>query len=304
MLSQNVNDYVALRRALGFKFRIQNTLLQHFANFAERRGDEFVHTQTVLDWAKEAPSRVQQHNRLLIVRQFAKAMRAEDPRHQIPSADAFGRVVRQRRRPYIYSDADLSKLFMAASHLTPTGSVRSLTFMTLIGLLVVSGLRISEALALSASDITDDGLTVRATKFCKDRLVPIHPSTREKLDHYLSSRLRPHTSAPAVFVSLTGSRLAYSTAISTFLHLLRGTDLRNNPHRGGPCFHDLRHTFAVRSLEQCPENAQAISRHMTALSTYLGHAHVSDTYWYLQATPKLLRRIASATQALHTGVLS
>lgn len=301
MLSQNVNDYVALHRAMGFKYRIQNSLLQHFVRFAEQRGDEFVDTQTVLVWAKEAPSRTQQHNRLLIVRRFAKAMRAEDSRHQIPSADAFGRVVRQRRQPYIYSNADLCKLFMAASRLTPTGSVRALTFTTLIGLLAVSGLRISEALALSTTDITDDGLSVRATKFCKDRLVPIHPSTREKLEHYLSSRLRPHASGAAVFVSLTGSRLAYSTAFATFLQLLRVTALRGEADRGGPCFHDLRHTFAVRSLEQCPENAQAISRHMTTLSTYLGHAHVSDTYWYLQATPKLLRRIADATEALHTG---
>ena len=279
MLSQSVNDYVALHRAMGFKYRTQNALLRHFARFAEHRGDEFVEAHTVLDSANEAPSRMQQDNRLLIVRQFAKAMRAEDSRHQIPSAEAFGRVVRQRRQPYIYSKADLSKLFTAASCLTPTGSIRALTFTTLIGLLAVSVLRISEALALSATDITDDGLIVRATKFCKDRLVPIHPSTRKKLEHYLSSRLRRHTSGPAVFVSLTGSRLAYSTAIATFLQLLRVTALRSEVDRRGSCFHDLRHTFAVRSLEQCPENAQAISRHMTTLSTYLGHAHVSDTYW-------------------------
>jgi len=166
-------------------------------------------------------------------------------------------------------------------------------------------LRISEALALSISDITDDGLVIRATKFNKDRLVPIHTSTRAALDRYLSSHCRRKMiSDDAVFVSLVGSRLAYSTALSTFLTLLRAAELRDGPGKPGPCLHDLRHTFAVRSLERCPANAQAIKQHTVSLSAYLGHAHVTDTYWYLEATPTLTRQIAANSEACFLENLS
>jgi len=304
MLSQRVNDYVAEHRAMGFKYRVQNGLLLRYAEFATEHGDQFVDTTTVTDWCKGAPSPQQMRTRLLTVRRFAKWARAEDSRHQVPSADVFGRAVRRRRVPHIFSTTEIEAILRAASSLTPSGTIRPLTFQTLIGLLSVTGLRISEALALDVSDIASDGLIVRATKFHKNRLVPVHDSTRQALDRYLQYHARPRGDSEAIFVSTWGTRLAYSTAISSFLALLRSIDLRAEPGHRGPCFHDLRHTFAVRSLEQCPADAKAVAEHITFLSTYLGHAHMSDTYWYLEATPRLTKQIASDCEALHVGASS
>ncbi len=298
MIRTYVDDYVTQHRVMGYKFRIQNSLLTNFACFADQRNDQFIKTDTVLEWSRQAPSPAQKRNRLLTVRRLALSLHAEDPHHQIPPAKAFGHYCYQRRKPYIYSETDVKKLLHAASHLTPVDSIRAQTFITLISLLYVSGLRISEALALNTRDITEDGLIVQATKFNKDRLVPIHSSTRAALERYLSGRCRYAIAIDdAVFISNLGSRLAYSTAVSTFLVLLRSTGLRDGPGNSGPCLHDLRHTFAVRSLEQCSSaNAQEIKRHTVSLCTYLGHAHLTDTYWYLEITPALSKQIAQTTE--------
>lgn len=301
MLSQRVQEYVAEHRGMGFKYRVQNNLLLRYAEFAIDQGDLLIKTTTVIKWCEQAPSPQQKRNRLLTLRRFAIWLRAENSQHQVPSAEIFGRSVRVRRTPYIYSNTDIDVLLSAASESTPKGTIRPLTFRTLIGLLLVSGLRISEALALDIGDIGSDGLIVRATKFNKSRLVPIHDSTRQALAHYIQSPLRPQVKTDAVFVSILGTRLAYSTAISGFLTLLRSTGLREAPGRSGPCLHDLRHTFAVRSLEECPANAKAIARHVIYLSTYLGHTHMADTYWYLEATPRLAQQIANDSEALYNG---
>ena len=89
--------------------------------------------------------------------------------------------------------------------------------------------------------------------------------------------------------------------ISIFIKLARYVGLRDGPGNSGVCIHDLQHRFAVKSLEQCNGDRVAVSHHMTALSTYLGHAHISDTYWYLQATPKLMKQIASAQEKTFYG---
>jgi integrase len=168
----------------------------------------------------------------------------------------------------------------------------------LVALIVCTGLRISEALKLELSDLTEDGLLIRATKFQKSRLVPLHDSANHRLQQYLAARCRFAPTASTLFVSPNGGKLTYPT-VRTFLILARSTGLRGGPGQTGCRLHDLRHTFAVRSLEQCPSDRRSVARHMAALSTYLGHAHVSDTYWYLQATPKLLGDIATAAEALH-----
>jgi integrase len=151
------------------------------------------------------------------------------------------------------------------------------------------------------SDITDDGLLIRETKFQKNRLVPLHPSARLGLQEYLVSRRRIKAITSSVFVSKNGTALPYSTVNATFLFLARSAGLRKGPGHRGCRIQDMRHTFAVRSLEQCAGDRKTVAQHMVALSTYLGHAHVSDTYWYLQATPKLLGDIALAAEALHQG---
>jgi integrase len=158
-------------------------------------------------------------------------------------------------------------------------------------------LRISEALALCLDDITSAGLVIRETKFRKNRLVPLHPTTRAVLDAYVRARAR-HADDDAVFVSELRTRMRYPTVIATYLTLVRQIGIHPGAGKPGPRIHDLRHTFAVRSLEQCVGNRDDIARHMLALSTYLGHTHVTDTYWYLEATPKLLAEIANRAESL------
>jgi len=292
MLNKMINRYIELHRIMGFKYKTQNYLLQHFATFAKQQGDSYVRCKTVLEWAKQAPSCAQRRNRLLTVRRFSIAMQSEDKRYEIPPPDAFGNETFRRRIPRILSSSELKHLLIAASQLRPENSIRPVTYATLFALLAATGLRISEALALNLKSITEDGLMILATKFRKDRLVPLHPSTRKGIEHYLNHRRKIGGNELSLFVSNNGSRLSYSTVNSTFLQLVRSIGLRDGPGYPGVCIHDLRHRFAVNSLEQCKNDRVSISQHMTALSTYLGHAHISDTYWYLHATPILMKKIS------------
>jgi integrase len=298
MLSEAITRYVALHQAMGFKFRNQAGVLRHFAAFAELRGDDHVRTETVLAWAAEAPSAAGRRGRLLIVRRFAQHMQAEDERYEVPSAHAFGRAKRPPRMPHIYTPDDIRLLLHAAAQLTPIGSMRPLTYMTLFALLASTGLRISEALALQPDQLTPAGLLIAQTKFRKSRLVPLHPTAQQGLHRYLVRRRQVGGTCRSLFVSLWGTGLTYSTVYPVFLDLMRSIGLRGGPGSPGPCIHDLRHTFAVRALEQCTGSEEEIGRHVLALSTYLGHAHPSDTYYYLQATPKLLEGIARAGERL------
>ena len=299
MLNKMINRYVELQRAMGFKYRIQNSLLQNFSAFAQKEGNTYVCCKTVIEWAKLAPSRPQRRNRLLTVRRFAIAMQAQDKRYEIPPADVFGRETFKRRNPHILSSEELKCLLTAASSLKPVNSIRPRTYTTLFSLLAATGLRISEALSLNLEDLTDDGLIIRATKFRKDRLVPLHESTQKGIRYYLNYRTRYGGNDRALFVSNNKKRLIYSTVNSTFLQLVRSVGLRDSSENPGVCIHDLRHRFAMKSLEECASDRVAISHHMTALSTYLGHAHISDTYWYLHATSKLMQKIATTQETFY-----
>jgi integrase len=302
MLSAAITRYVALHHAMGFKFRNQAGVLRHFAAFAEPRGDDHVRTETVLAWAAEAPSAAGRRGRLRIVRRFAQHMQAEDERYEVPSAHAFGRAKRQLRMPHIYTPDDIRLLLHAAAQLTPIGSIRPLTYVTLFALIASTGLRISEALALQLDQLTPAGLLIEQTKFRKSRLVPLHPTAQQGLQRYLVRRRQVGGTCRSLFVSLWGTGLTYSTVYPVFLDLMRSIGLRGGPGSPGPCIHDLRHTFAVRALEKCTGSEEEIGRQVLALSTYLGHAHPSDTYYYLQATPKLLEGIARAGERLfHEG---
>ena len=301
MLSDDITRYVDLHREVGFKFRLQECLLRHFARFAEPRGDEVVRTETVLAWAQEAPSVEQRRDRVAVVRRFALRMQPEDGRHEVPPARAFGRLARRRRVPHIFTTEEISQLLAAASRLGPAGSPRAETHVTLFALLACTGLRISEALALELEDITSNGLVIRNTKFRKSRLVPLHSTARAGLERYLAYRVRRCCTSNAVFLSLRDGKMSYPRVNQVFLALLRSLGLRGAPGTPGPCLHDLRHTFAVRALESAPDDGEAVGRHVLALSTYLGHAHPSDTYWYLQATPKLMAGVASAAEHFFVG---
>jgi integrase len=296
MLSSIVEHHIALHRATGYLFRKQSGLLRLFARYAEAHGDQVVRAATALAWAAEAPSAGTRRGRLLVVCRFARLMLAEDPRHEVPPPGAFGPQP-PRRTPYIFTPEEISALLDAAAALGPKGSLRPKMYVTLLGLIAATGLRISEALALQLKDITSEGLVVLQTKFRKSRLVPLHDTTRRALDRYLAARSRLAGADISVFLSERGTRLAYGTAITTFLGLVRRLGIHPGPGKRGPRIHDLRHTFAVRSLEHCSGGRRAVDRHMLALSTYLGHAHLVDTYWYLQATPTLLAGVAVQSEA-------
>ncbi len=301
MLSADITRYIEFHQAMGLKFKLQAGLLRHFAAFAEPLGDHWVRTETVLAWAAGAPSAAQRRQRLLVVRRFALEMQAEDDRYEVPSALAFGKAKRERRMPHIYSADEIRRLLHEAGQLSASGSIRPVTYRTLLALIASTGLRISEALALQLVDFNGATLVIRSTKFRKNRLVPLHPSTRDALEHYLARRKHVVESDGSFFVSTAGCGLCYSTVYAVFLQLMRSAGLREGPGAPGPCIHDLRHTFAVRALEQCGGSDVEIARHVLALSTYLGHAHPSDTYWYLQATPKLMESIGLRTESLFQG---
>jgi integrase len=301
MLSRDLARYVDRKYSLGFKFRVQHSLLRSFVSFAEKCGDKHVKSARVLTWAALAPSPEQRRNRLLTVRRFALTMHAEDQCHQIPAADAFGNAVGKRRSAYIYTPEEIKRLLRAAAELEPAGSIRPTMYVTLLGLLTATGMRIAEALALQLDDATDDGLVVRETKFHKSRLLPLHVTVQRALDKYLMVRRTLACTDRALFLSSGGQPLSYSTVRYVFLHLLGRTGMKGAHSGRDPRIHDLRHTFAIRSLEQCHHKQDAVPRHIVALSTYLGHAHVTDTYWYPQATPFLLGQIAEAGEALLKG---
>lgn len=298
MLSLDLDAYIVLKRARGLKFTIQSGLLRTFVTFAEAAGDTHIRTDRAIDWAARTVSRNQTCNRLAIVRRFAEHMVLADPAHEVPPADAFGRWHFQRRLPYIYTGDEIAVLMAAARRLGPPGAIRGETLATLIGLLAATGLRVSEAVGLDPGDITADGLVIRETKFRKSRLVPLHPSAQAAIEGYMRRRRQVRGSGDALFVNDRGRRPAYVTLYELFLRIARETGLRGLPGEKGPRLHDLRHTFAVRSLEACGGDRRAISRHMLALATYLGHADPGHTWWYLQATPALMRHIADAGEAL------
>jgi integrase len=300
MLSTIVERHIALHHATGYLFQRQGNLLRDYARYAEARGEDVVRAATALEWASRVPSLTTRQGRLRVIRRFAWLMHAEDPRHQIPPAGAFGTRA-PRRTPYIYTDKELRELVEAAGKVGPRGALRSKVYATLLGLIAATGMRISEALSLRQGDVTSAGLVIRETKFHKSRLVPLHATTQRALDAYLKVRAKVAGSDDAVFLSERGTALGYRSVNSVFLSIVRRLGIHPGPGQRGPRIHDLRHTFAVRSLEQCAGNRDAIARHMLALATYLGHAHFLDTYWYLQATPSLLSDVATRCEALAEG---
>lgn len=301
MLMQAIDSYLQLRRAAGFQLRDTEALLKEFACYATERGEIHIKADTAITWAGRATSLKQRARRLSSLILFAHYIRAEDAEHQLPPAGVFGYYPHSRRLPHIFTPTQIAAILAEAKQLPPAGSLRPLTFYTLFGLVAACGLRISETLALQIDDIRPDGLYIRETKFRKSRLVPLHPTTEKQLILYLDRRQQLAPAETRVFISLRSKPLHYATVNETFLFLLRKLGLREGPGQPGPRLHDLRHTFASRALENSPHEQSRITKHMLALSTYLGHAHISDTYWYLQSTKHLMTDIADDCQAYLAG---
>lgn len=300
MLTPSVESYLAVRRAMGFALRSEGSLLQSFAAFSDAAGKDYICNETAIEWAGSACSLSTRARRLGQVIRFALYIRAEDPRHELPPT-VFGSENHPRPVPYIFSKEDVQRLVQAASGLGRRNAFRGKTYSTFFALLACTGLRVSEAIHLRFDDISPDGLIIRCSKFRKSRLVPLHESAQAGLAHYLQARRSYAPFGDHVFVSLRRRPLLLHDAETAFHEAIDKIDLLHGPGLPRPTIHSLRHTFAVRALETCPDGRDRITKHMLALSTYLGHSKVADTYWYLEATPVLMRNIADSCQSFFTG---
>ena len=274
-------------------------LLRSFASFASNQNQTHIRTATAIDWASQAESLAQRHTRYQTVCHFAQYLRVEDSRHESPPENHFG-YRKTRRVPHIYSRDEINSLILAATNLPSSDSLLPKTYAALISLLAATGLRISEALHLSVSDITPDGLLIRKTKFQKTRLVPLHDTAVAGIGRYLECRQGAHRGEEHVFISDEGKPLLYWKVHSVFRTLVKSAGLKPAGGRW-PRIHELRHTFAVRALESSPTGRQRIGQHMLALATYLGHVNIDATYWYLETTPELLRDIAVVAENFVQG---
>ena len=294
-IRQAVEEYVAVRRSLGFDLRAPAGALRHFAAFMETEGAAYITAELALCWAM-LPPRAQPATwagRLGVVRRFAAWRRATDPRTEVPSQELLPHRYR-RKSPYIYTDEEIQDIVGSAAHLPSARGLRARTYATLFQLLAVSGMRVSEALALDLRDVDlEQGiLTIRRTKFGKSRLLPVHPSTTHALSRYRKERDRlvPGPATPGFFVSERGTRITDCSARYTFAKVCQEIGLRTRAtgHGRGPRLHDLRHRFAARTLISWYRAGLEVERELPKLATYLGHVHINETYWYLEAVPELL----------------
>ena len=300
MLNAAVDSYLAIRRTLGFRLRDTETILRDFAAFAAAKEDTHVCTRTVLEWIRTANgSPLRSCVRLRTVIRFARYLHAEDQRHEVPPENAFGHHRPHRRPPFLFMPGEVAALVRAARERGPEGSLRPHLYSTLFGLIASTGLRISEALNLRIEDVTPDGLIVRNSKFAKSRLLPLHPSTRSRLERYLERRLQETNTCPFLFISAKGVQLHANTVRGVFHRLVDSLGIaRSTLH---PRVHDLRFYFANQALTNAPADPQSISRHMVALTTYLGHSDARNSYWYLEATPALFSKIAQRCEDFAKG---
>jgi len=294
-------QYVAVRRALGSKFYEPALALDHFVDLLEREGTEFITTDLALRWAMEPKlaQRATWGRRLSQVRGFARWLNAADIRNEIPSTRLLD-ARRRRNPPHIYTDREIDQLMAQAGRLHSRTGMRALTYSTLIGLLVATGLRPSEAIGLDRSDVdlVNGILSIRESKFGKSRFVPIEESTRAALERYVQGRDRLWSLrlSEAFLISERGMRLNGGSARRMFVRLSRAIGLRAAAEHGrdghGPRLQDFRHSFATGRLVEWYRAGLDVTRELPKLSTYLGHVDVGLTYWYIEAVPELLQLAA------------
>ena len=290
-----VRRYLQERRQLGFAMQAPGTELLRFARFADARGHEGALTQELqLEWAREHVRRtsvITAARRLEIVRPFAAYYRQFETGTEVPESGILGRAHR-RPTPHIYSDAEILELLDHAGRLTPRDGLRPLMYRTLFGLIASTGLRISEALKLQIADVDLDGatITVRQSKFKKSRCLPLHASVVHALSEYRKVRDEYADSGAnaTFFVSRSGGTLPVRTVENVFSRMRPQLRWQARGDHANPRIHDLRHTVAVRRLQRWHEEGVSIEHAMLWLSTYLGHAKITDTYWYLTGVPELM----------------
>lgn len=291
-----LKEYLATRRALGTQLKWPASSLRRFVDYVKAQGADFITTDLALRWATQpvGVQRATHAGRLRIVRGFATWLQAKDRRTQVPPQRLLP-AQRCRPAPYIYTNHEIADLVASTDSLRSVS--RRATFKILIGLLAATGLRPGEAVALDVADVdlTSGVLSVRHSKFGKSRFVPMDESARAAMIAYAAFRdtLHPQRETSAFFVSGRGARLRRDTTRHTFALLCQQVGLRPpiaRPRIGrGPRLQDIRHTFATRRLIEWYRAGLEVDRLMPRLATYLGHGHIAETYWYIQAVPELLR---------------
>lgn len=300
MLIRHVERYVDYRHKLGVEFEEGEHTLTLFARYADGHGDSHVTIERIHEWCSQACSPERARAKYNLLRRFSMFLRAEDTGHAAPPIGAFGSRRRPRPTPCLLQPEQITAILSAALTL-PSRTIAPYTYHCLFGLLAVTGMRVSEALALTRSDLTDDGLLIRRSKGGGSRLLPIHFTTRGAIEAYLDRRDRAFSVSDDIFIISTGRAPDKSTVHKVFVRLARQLGIRGPVGSPGPRLHDLRHSFAVRSLEACVHDYDEVRRHMTALRDYLGHSSILHTYWYLEATPVLMRTIAAANEDRFLG---
>jgi integrase/recombinase XerD len=290
-LAEHAQNYLTIRRALGFKLIGEGVLLAEFVAFAQKAGQRTITTQLALEWARRPASGSPNYlsRRLRAVRTFARYLHALDPACEIPPLELLP-ASKYRPTPYIYRDEEITALMAAAGALRPR--LRAATFRTLIGLLACTGLRIGEAIRLDREDFDPANrlLTIRDSKFGKSREVLLHPSTVRALDEYgeVRDRLCPRPPQRSFFITTRGTRPCHPTIHQPFRALLDQAGVSHPSPPRHVRIHDLRHSFAVKTLLDWYRDGGDVAARMPLLSTYLGHVDPAATFWYLSAAPELL----------------
>jgi len=303
-LRQHLDDYLQIRRALGFKLETDGKLLDSFVAYMEAADADTVTVALALRWATLPSSAkpVYHAKRLRAVRGFARYLHTLDPRHEFLATDLLGSGGWRRPAPYIYSQEEIVALMAAAGRLkTRLGAA---TMRTLIGLLAVTGMRVGEAIRLDHDDLDlEHGrLIVRQSKFGKSRQLPLHPTTITALREYLDTRdaLKPTPQTAALLIGTWGNRLDRDVVGATFRLLRQRVGLQARPGSSAPRVHDIRHSFAVHTMLDAYGAGGDPIACASALATYLGHGDPAASYWYLSATPELLALAAERLEAHQT----
>lgn len=296
-LRKAVRQYINERAALGFKTYKSGLYISQFVRFLENQKAVFITNKLALQWAT-LPSNCSLTylaTRLSVVRQFVKYYAAIDPRTEVPPQGLLPYKY-QRTQPYIYTKKQIVKLINAAKRIPSETGLRALTYSTFLGLLAVTGMRIGEAIYLEQKDVDlDEGmLQIRMAKLDRCRLVPLHPSTVKVLRRYVRQRdkIYPNAKTLSFFISESGMPLTGCTVRWTFNKLSRQIGLRGPLDRHGPRIHDFRHTTAVSMVEDWYRDGKNVEKLLPQLAMFIGHRHLNDTYWYMTATPELLKLAA------------
>jgi len=303
-LAEHVEDYLRLRRALGFKLERHGRLLPQLIAYLEAAGERAITRELAISWAQLPAAAHPCHwaARLAIARGFALYMQTIDPATEVPPAGVFAARY-QRPTPYLWSGEDICRLLEAAGGLRPP--LKAASHEALFGLLAVTGMRVGEALALESGDVDlEEGVIAirqETAKLERARLVPLHPTTVQALRRYADARARlcPRPRSRAFFLSATGARIDRSEASKTLRKITTALGLRTETVH--PRAHDLRHSFALSTLLGWQQAGVRIDERIAVLSTFLGHVSPADTYWYLTATPELMGAAAERLQRRFGG---